>query len=66
MEVAIEKIGREAQDSLAKLQQEYQELRTERDGLKTTNTNLHAKRDQFQSEVGELETQRATMEETEK
>ena len=66
LEVAIEKRGEDDQDSFAKLQQEYQELRTERDGLKTTNENIHAERDQLQSKVGEWETQRATMEETEK
>ena len=48
------------------MQQEYQELKIERDGLKTTNENLHAKRDQLQSKVGELETQRTTMEKTKK
>ena len=34
LEVAIEKRGADAHDSLEKLQQEYQELRTEGDGLK--------------------------------
>ena len=51
---------------MQRLQQEYQELKIERDGLKTTYENLNAERDQLQSKVGELETQRATMEETEK
>ena len=63
LEVAIEKIGRDAQDNLSKLQQEYQELKTERDGLKTSYENLNVERGQLQSKVGELETQRATMEE---
>ena len=54
------------QESLAKLQQEYQELMTEKDGLKTTYENLHAERDQLQSKIDELEIQKATLEETEK
>ena len=39
---------------------------TEKDGLKTTYENLHAERDQLQSKIGELELQKATLEESEK
>ena len=39
LEVTIEKTGRDAQDSLAKAQQDYQELKIERDGLKTACEN---------------------------
>ena len=48
------------------MQQDYQELKIERDELKIACQNLKTERDQLQSKVGELETQRATMEETEK
>ena len=47
LEVIIEKIGRDAQDNLAKVQQDYQELKTERDGLKIACENLNAERDQL-------------------
>ena len=66
LEVTIEKTGRDAHDSLAKVQQDYEELKIERDELKTTCENLKTERDQLQSKFGELETQRDTMEETEK
>ena len=46
------------------MQQDYQELKIERDELKTTCENLKTERDKLQSKFGELETQRATMEET--
>ena len=39
---------------------------TENDGLKTTCESLHAERDQLQSKIGELELQKATLEESEK
>ena len=48
------------------MQQEYQELTTKKDGLKIAYESLHAERDQLQSNIGELELQKATLEETEK
>ena len=39
---------------------------TEKDELKTAYESLHAERDQLQSKIGELELQKATLEETEK
>ena len=39
---------------------------TEKDGLKIAYEGLHAKKDQLQSQIGELEIQRATLEEIEK
>ena len=38
----------------------------EKDGLKTTYQSLHEERDQLQSKIGELELQKATLEESEK
>ena len=55
LEVSIEKTGRDAQNNLAelqRLQQEYQELKIERDGLKTTYEYLNAERGQLQRKVG--------------
>ena len=40
LEVTIEKTRKDAQDSLEKVQQDYQELKIERDELKTTCENL--------------------------
>ena len=53
-----------AQESIEKLQQECQWLSTEKDGLKTICENLHTKKDQLLSKIGELDLQKATLEES--
>ena len=65
----MERTGKDAQNNLVelqRLQQEYQVLKIENDDLRTTYENLSAEKDQLQSQVGVLETRRATMEEKEK
>ena len=66
LELAVENTGRDAQHNLTKLQQKYQELMTEKDGLKTAYEGIHAEKYQLQSNIGELEIQRDTLEEMEK
>ena len=53
-----------ARESLSKLQHEDQELMTEKDGLQTVCESLHAEKDQLRSNIGELEVQKATLEES--
>ena len=65
LEVSMERIGKDAQNNLEKvqrLQQEYQMLKTEKTDLKVSYENMNAEKDQLQSNIVELEAQKATIE----
>ena len=69
LDISVEKTEKNAQDSLAelqKLQLEHQMLKTKRDDLCVSYENLSVEKDQLQSKVVELETEKATTGEREK
>ena len=69
LEVSEEKTEKDAQNSLAELQRlqlENQVLKTKKDDIQVSYETLSVEKDQLQSIIVELETEKATTEEREK